>query len=691
MVIYTNVFPFASVSDDELLDNYDLNNIQRQQPCDIFDPFSIQDSNYNIDLDVNQFYIRSRNVNFPRSENIFLDNFPLRMQNSVISLLTFNIRSISSNFQYFVDTLLSYHMHIDVLGLTETRLDADISPLYKLPDYDMFTTNRNRYGGGVVIYISSKYKSSKMSEFSVLEPFLESLGIEAKFNGNTYLFICIYRPPQSSINNFCNILHEILHRSTGKNYCGVFIFGDFNLNLLQYNSDTVQDFINLMYSFSLYPLTTLPTRVTTTSSTLIDHIWSTQIETNIANYVIKTDITDHFPVMSVFKCDKQSLFHPTYTKKRFFYQESITKFCNILTSINWSDIITCTCANIAYNSFYSTFKTNYDICFPEKIIKLNRKKERSPHITEALKTSIKEKNRLEKLAHKWPLTYKDHYKKYRNKLNSLLKAAKSKYNQDKLISSQGNPKSHWKAINNILGRSSDMKNTTVELTPQCHDIPNKFNDHFLKAGVLNDDSIDEEFKKYLNNSPNFSLYLTPVTQSEVEKYLQSLKTTASGCDEISPTILKRTANLISGPLTNIINLTLKTGIFPSELKKAKVIPLLKSGNRKDINNYRPISILPAFSKIFEKAISTRLVHFIETNNLFSDSQHGFRSGRSTESAITQFISNVYYYLEKKHYVAGVFLDLSKAFDSLCHCILSKKLSNFGVRGIPLKLFELYYK
>ena len=424
MVIYTNVFPFASVSDDELLDNYDLNNIQRQQPCDIFDPFSIQDSNYNIDLDVNQFYIRSRNVNFPRSENIFLDNFPLRMQNSVISLLTFNIRSISSNFQYFVDTLLSYHMHIDVLGLTETRLDADISPLYKLPDYDMFTTNRNRYGGGVVIYISSKYKSSKMSEFSVLEPFLESLGIEAKFNGNTYLFICIYRPPQSSINNFCNILHEILHRSTGKNYCGVFIFGDFNLNLLQYNSDTVQDFINLMYSFSLYPLTTLPTRVTTTSSTLIDHIWSTQIETNIANYVIKTDITDHFPVMSVFKCDKQSLFHPTYTKKRFFYQESITKFCNILTSINWSDIITCTCANIAYNSFYSTFKTNYDICFPEKIIKLNRKKERSPHITEALKTSIKEKNRLEKLAHKWPLTYKDHYKKYRNKLNSLLKAAK---------------------------------------------------------------------------------------------------------------------------------------------------------------------------------------------------------------------------------------------------------------------------
>lgn len=105
-------------------------------------------------------------------------------------------------------------------------------------------------------------------------------------------------------------------------------------------------------------------------------------------------------------------------------------------------------------------------------------------------------------------------------------------------------------------------------------------------------------KKYLNNSPNFSLYLTPVTQSEIEKHLQALKSTSSGYDEVSPSILKHTATLISEPLTHIINLTLKTGIFSNEFKKAKVIPLFKSGNRKDINNYRPISVLPAFSQIF---------------------------------------------------------------------------------------------
>ena len=95
-----------------------------------------------------------------------------------------------------------------------------------------------------------------------------------------------------------------------------------------------------------------------------------------------------------------------------------------------------------------------------------------------------------------------------------------------------------------------------------------------------------------------------------------------------------------------MNLKLKTGIFPDALKKAKVIPLLKSGNRSDIKNYRPISILPAFSKIFEKVITSRHVSFFENNNLLTDYQHGFRASRSTETAIFQFASNVNQYLEK---------------------------------------------
>ena len=110
--------------------------------------------------------------------------------------------------------------------------------------------------------------------------------------------------------------------------------------------------------------------------------------------------------------------------------------------------------------------------------------------------------------------------------------------------------------------------------------------------------------------------------------------------------LKHTATTISLPLKYIDNISLKRGNFSQKLKYAKVLALFKSGNSCDINYYRAISILLAFSKFFEKVITTRLVNFIERNSLTSDYQHGLRSGRSTETAILQFDSNVYKYLEE---------------------------------------------
>lgn len=121
-----------------------------------------------------------------------------------------------------------------------------------------------------------------------------------------------------------------------------------------------------------------------------------------------------------------------------------------------------------------------------------------------------------------------------------------------------------------------------------------------------------------------------------------------------------------------------------------MVPLLKSGDRGDINNYRHISILPAFSKIFEEIISVRLINYVESNNLIVKQQHGFRAQRSTESAILDFVHYIYLCLEEKSYVVGVFIDLSKAFDTLDHKILLHKLENYGIRGIALKLSQLPY-
>lgn len=185
------------------------------------------------------------------------------------------------------------------------------------------------------------------------------------------------------------------------------------------------------------------------------------------------------------------------------------------------------------------------------------------------------------------------------------------------------------------------------------------------------------------------MFMPPTNITEVTNHLKVLKSDTPGFDEISPKVLKFTNKSLAMPLVHIINLSIKQGIFPHHLKKTKVIPIFKSGNRSDINNYRPISILPAFSKIFEKIIVTRLIKYLEDNKLLTQYQHGFRANHSTETAVLHFVNNIYKALEQKLYVAGVFIDLSKAFDSLNHNILLSKLQHIGIRGVPLELFHSY--
>ncbi len=185
------LFPFHSVSDEGLIDVFNFDETHRQEDNESFNPLNVQDDNYNNDIDVNQFYIRSRYIHFPKSVYTFLDNFSPLCNNSDFNLLTLNIRSMSTNFQYFKETVLSDNITYDVLGFTETRLDAGISPLYTLPSYEMFTSDRNRFGGGVALYVSNRYTSSKVNEYNRMETFIESVGVEANFNGKVFISMYI--------------------------------------------------------------------------------------------------------------------------------------------------------------------------------------------------------------------------------------------------------------------------------------------------------------------------------------------------------------------------------------------------------------------------------------------------------------------------------------------------------------------
>ena len=187
-----------------------------------------------------------------------------------------------------------------------------------------------------------------------------------------------------------------------------------------------------------------------------------------------------------------------------------------------------------------------------------------------------------------------------------------------------------------------------------------------------------------------SLYFHPCNKAEITKLIHKLPNKNShGYDNISNIMLKLIADELVTPLCIIINQSLESGQFPTGMKLADVVPLFKSKDRSVESNYRPISLLSTFSKVLEKVVYNRVYTFLDKTGQISSKQYGFRAKHSCEHAVGQLIGSVLKNLENKKLTVSVLLDLSKAFDTIKHEIMLKKLELYGVRGIPLSWFQSY--
>ena len=681
------IFPFSNLNHLDLNNLLNENNRQYTFPLHIlnnlnYDPFkyndNVEDIN-NLPFDCGIFK--------PDCKYVFCDDGSISGLESplCLNLLAHNISSIPLHLESCVEQCINTtNVKFDVLGFCETRLHDGICQLYSIDNYNNYFNNRNSHGGGVAIYISKNYQVRELKDVYLQLPHIEALFLEI-IQPIKFIVGIIYRPPNSNVSDFFSSIEEIISTISAARL-PTYIMGDFNINILNHNDNNVQNFVNIFHSYSFFSTISKPTRVTNNSATIIDHIWTNNMDNYQTSGIFFNSISDHFPIFSSFTTTRKTSEVTTLTK-RTFTAENINAFKSDLASFNWKPLPLNNDTNGTFDSYISKFLELYNKNFPKTIIKIKEKHMNKPYITHEIKNYIKHRNKLQKLYAKWPLTYDRIFKSYRNKVNSIIKKAKEDYFKMQTQIFIGDPRKTWETINTLLGKNKRNLPVSFNINGDSVSDPNliasSFNNYFSNIGNNLASKIQDtshQYSNYLPSSVPFSFYLRPTTLNEVSSVIRNMKSASPGHDEIHIRVIKDCCDEISQFLVVIINKSFQEGIFPKHLQIARIVPVFKKGDSTLIHNYRPISILPCFSKIFEKILVTRLMDYLSTNSILTNVQYGFRPKYSTDLAIHHLCQNIYNALDSKMFQLTAFCDLTKAFDTISHNILLEKLEVYGIRG-----------
>ena len=433
------------------------------------------------------------------------------------------------------------------------------------------------------------------------------------------------------------------------------------IDILKHNTHNyTRTFLDYMYSFGLYPLITKPSRITDITATLIDNIFTNELQFQVNSGLLITDISDHLPVFAI--CGNQFVCRcATPSQYRRIINTSTTdKLIAELNQRTWPNVIGTLDVNLSYNNFVCEFQDLMNKHCPVK--RVNNTENRyanNPWLTNGLKNACKKKNRLYKMFLSCrTLAAETRYKTYKNKLTSILRLSKKTYYSKLLVEHRNNIAETWQILRTVIGKhlkhSSYPNHFIVEGSKVDNktEIANVFNNFFTNIGPDLANNIRTPTKTsvydYLTSRNKKSLFLSPIDEREVISVVNGCKSkTSTDCDDIDFRLIKSVITSIVKPITHIFNLSFQTGTFPEKMKIAKVIPLFKSGSKNYFNNYRPISLLPQLSKILEKLYSNRLNTFTKTCDILNPCQYGFREKMSTTHALVKVVSEITNSLNKR--------------------------------------------
>lgn len=659
-------------------------------------------------------------------------NLFLNSSKSKFTIISLNCQSLNSKFDMiktYLDIYNSNNNKISIVCLQETWLteDSDLS-LYQIPEYNLISMGKYcSEHGGLAIYIHKKYNFrqidlemvSEVWEGQCIEIF-EDKKIKNHNIKNNKIIICnIYRPPRQSIENITNFRTEITETIQKlKNCKNVILTGDFNVNLLKYHeNNSTNEFLENIISQGYIPKITQPTRLCHTTGTLIDNFF-VKISDHFSKFksgILLNAISDHLPIFTsidYFENNTKNTHTNQYIEIHLNNENALINFKNDLQS---SDIIQELTSifeqkediNKQYDKFHKLMVSLTHKHFSSKIVKYNKyKHKKSKWITTGILKSIQYRDKLyAKLKHTntndiYYSTYSQNFKTYNKILKKALRHAKALYYQNQFEYFRTDMKKTWSTINEILNRNKNKQTFPDYFVVNDSQIKNKetianeFNEYFINAGqnLAKEITIphNKSFRDYLQIPIENNFMFEPVTIETVIKVIESLKDTSSkGIDNLNNRILKYVKYDISWIITKFVNIMFTENRFPNWLKIAKVVPIYKKDDCHYFQNYRPISILSSVSKIFEKIIHNQLFAYFTSSNIFNKYQYGFRSKHSTELATLHLVDQLILNMDNNKLPLNIYMDLSKAFDTLDHNILIEKLQHYGIRNQSLELLKDY--
>ena len=602
-----------------------------------------------------------------------------------------------------------------IIGISETKLDETIyDNEVSIDGYTIIRKDRNRNGGGVCCYVLND------RNFNVRENFgsdFENIFLDILLpNSKPILIGILYRPPSQS--GFLDNLSASISKSEKFDNQEVYILGDLNFNLLNVNGKYsfsnkkdagtipwLKEYIQFCTIHNLKQLIRTSTRTSKGTSTLLDHILTNTEELVLQYGVVNVGLSDHQMIYCTRKKQREKLNQHRTFNTRTYKNYTAEKFIDELNKIPFPDYLIFKDINEAFNDFSEKFVSLVNKIAPIKSFRVKGYTE--DWFDGEINESIKDRDKLLRKYKKTKLeTDYECYKAARNKSKNLIKSKKISFYEETIRENTGNSKKIWGTLKSLglpnkKGNDSKIclkRDGKIIFEPKVNanilkefysnlaeDLVHKLPNPKGKFGKI---YVKNYYKKL--NIPTGSFSFSAVTEEYILDALKKTKTNkAAGMDGIPGIFFKDGASALSHPITQLVNLSISLGKVPDKTKIAKLKPLFKKGSKLETKNYRPVSLLPLLSKIYEKAINDQTHQFLAQKNILYCHQSGFRKFHSTDTCLSYLNDLILKGSDSGLLTGMILIDLQKAFDTIDHSILLEKMTHFGFSESVITWFRSY--